>query len=229
MTQPISLTFAPEIAAAAPSLRVVAIEADVTNPPTPDALWDTLTRTAADIAAVTELADVNKRPAIKATRDAYKALGKEPNRYRPSAEALTRRAVKGMELYRIDTLVDLINLVSLASGYSIGGFDRDKIVGDTLELGVGREGEPYEAIGRGQLNIASLPVWRDEVGGVGTPTSDNDRTKLTPSTTRLLMTINIYGEEMPVDETVALTVGLLEEYASATDIRVTYHSPATNR
>ena len=229
MTPPISLTFAPEIAAAAPSLRVVAIEAAVTNPTTPDALWETITRTAADIAAVTELADVNTRPAIKATRDAYKALGKEPNRYRPSAEALTRRAVKGMELYRIDTLVDLINLVSLASGYSIGGFDRDKIVGDTLELGVGREGEPYEAIGRGQLNIALLPVWRDEVGGVGTPTSDNDRTKLTPSTTRLLMTINIYGEEMPVDETVALTVGLLEEYASATDIRVTYHSPATNR
>jgi len=225
---PVTLTFSPEIASAAPSLRVAAIEADVTNPPTSDELWDLISRTAKDIAAVTELQDINKRPAIKATREAYKALGKEPNRYRPSAEALTRRVVKGMELYRIDTLVDLINLVSLASGYSIGGFDRDKIVGDTMELGVGREGEPFEAIGRGQLNIASLPVYRDAVGGVGTPTSDNDRTKLTSSTRRLLMTINIYGEEMPVDDTVALTLRLLEQYADASDIRVSYFSPSTH-
>lgn len=225
---PVTLTFSPEIASAAPALRVAAIEASVSNPPTSDELWDLISRTARDIAAVTELQDINKRPAIKATRDAYKALGKEPNRYRPSAEALTRRVVKGMELYRIDTLVDLINLVSLASGYSIGGFDRGKIEGDTMELGVGREGEPFEAIGRGQLNIASLPVYRDAAGGVGTPTSDNERTKLTASTSRLLMTINIYGEEMPVDDTVALAVSLLEEYACASDIRVSYFSPSTH-
>lgn len=112
---------------AAPGLLVVTVEADVTNGDTPDDLWDLLGRAASDIRSVTELSDVNKRPAIKATRDAYKALGKEPNRYRPSAEALSRRAVKGMELYRINTLVDLINLVSLQSGYSIGGFDADKI------------------------------------------------------------------------------------------------------
>lgn len=209
----------------APGLTVVAVEADIHNGGTPDELWALLDHAARDIAAVTELGDVNKRPAIKATREVYKALGKEPNRYRPSAEALTRRAVKGMELYRINAVVDLINLVSLLSGYSIGGFDADKIDGDTLTLGVGAEGEPFEAIGRGQLNICGMPVYRDNIGGVGTPTSDNERTKLDDSTTRLLMCINIYGEEMKVADVVGMSVDLLEKYAEADNITVKYYRP----
>ncbi|MCM1505497.1 MAG: phenylalanine--tRNA ligase beta subunit-related protein [Muribaculum sp.] len=210
---------------AAPGLVVVTVEAAVSNADTSDELWSLICRVASDVRAVTEIAAINKRPAIKATRDAYKALGKEPNRYRPSSEALCRRIVKGMELYRIDTLVDLINLVSFQSGYSIGGFDRDKIVGDTLTLGVGMEGEPFEAIGRGQLNISHMPVYRDTVGGVGTPTSDNERTKLDKSTRNLLMCINIYGVEMPIDDVVSLTCNLLEKYADATDIKVNQYRP----
>ena len=79
---------------AAPGLLVVAIEADVTNGETSEELWALLNRAAADIRDITELPDINRRPGIRATRDAYKALGKEPNRYRPSAEALCRRVVK---------------------------------------------------------------------------------------------------------------------------------------
>lgn len=210
---------------AAPDLKVVAIEARVKNSDTSPELWGLIERTAHDIRDVAELADINKRPAIKATREAYKRLGKEPNRYRPSAEALCRRAVKGMELYRINTLVDLINLVSMQSGYSIGGFDIDKIDGEVLRLGAGKENEPFEGIGRGELNIEHLPVYRDSIGGIGTPTSDNERTKLDISTTRLLMCINIYGEEMPVDDTVGLTVSLLEKFADASDIKVNYFNP----
>lgn len=220
-----NILFDDSIRAAAPDLRVIAIEADVENTPTSPELWAMIERAAGDIAAITELSDVNKRPGISATRKAYKALGKEPNRYRPSSEALTRRVVKGMGLYRIDTLVDLINLISLQSGYSIGGFDLDKIEGDTLTLGVGREGEPFEAIGRGELNIACMPVYRDNVGGIGTPTSDNERTKLDLSTKRLLMCVNVYGEDMAIEDTVSLTVGLLEHFASATNVRINYFRP----
>lgn len=210
---------------AAPDLKVVAIEARVKNSDTSPELWSLIERTAHDIREVAELSDINKRPAIKATREAYKRLGKEPNRYRPSAEALCRRAVKGMELYRINTLVDLINLISMQSGYSIGGFDIDKIDGEVLRLGAGKENEPFEGIGRGELNIEHLPVYRDSIGGIGTPTSDNERTKLDISTTRLLMCINIYGEEMPVDDTVGLTVSLLKKFADASDIKVNYFNP----
>ncbi|MEZ3564033.1 MAG: hypothetical protein K1V72_06835 [Duncaniella sp.] len=219
------IRFDDTIRGAAPGLTVVTVEADVTNVETSDELWSLLVRACDDIRSVTELSDINKRPGIKATRDVYKALGKEPNRYRPSSEALCRRAVKGKELYRINALVDLINVLSLLSGYSIGGFDASKIDGDVLTLGVGREGEPFEAIGRGMLNICGMPVYRDNTGGIGTPTSDNERTKLDLSTTRLLMCINIYGEEMPADDVAGMAVNLLEKYAEANNITINYFRP----
>lgn len=220
-----NILYEPVIAAAAPALRTVTVEADVVNGDTPDDLWNLLMAEGEEIKKRYDLPMINKRPAIAGTRDAYKALGKEPNRYRPSAEALCRRLVKGMELYRINTLVDVINLISVRTGYSIGGFDADLIQGDTLTLGAGREGEPFEGIGRGMLNIEHLPVYRDAVGGIGTPTSDNERTKLTTATRRLLMTINIYREETPVDETVALTRELLEKYAGAANITIKEFHP----
>ncbi|MFG6385699.1 MAG: hypothetical protein K1V80_04415 [Muribaculaceae bacterium] len=220
----IKVEISQEVAAAAPSLHVIVVEANVANPPTGDALWSEIQLEEKRLGGM-PMEMVNKRPAIAATRAAYKALGKEPNRYRPSAEALTRRCVKGLELYRTLTIIDLTNLLSLITGHSIGAFDRDAIVGGKLTLGVGREGEPYEAIGRGQLNIACLPVFRDEVGGVGTPTSDNDRTKLSENTTRLLMTINIYGQgEHSDSEIMELTRRLLTDYASANNIN--FHSVA---
>ncbi len=219
------IRFDDTIRGAAPGLTVVTVESDVTNVETSDELWSLLVRACDDIRSVTELSDINKRPGIKATRDVYKALGKEPNRYRPSSEALCRRAVKGLELYRINALVDLINVLSLLSGYSIGGFDASKIDGDVVTLGVGREGEPFEAIGRGMLNICGMPVYRDNTGGIGTPTSDNERTKLDLSTTRLLMCINIYGEEMPADDVAGMAVNLLEKYAEANNITINYFRP----
>ncbi|MDE7154391.1 MAG: hypothetical protein K2O00_08140 [Muribaculaceae bacterium] len=207
-----------EIRQAAPAYMTLVMEADVLNIPSPDALWAEIEQFADEYRASTELSQVNKRPGIASTRAAYKALGKDPNRYRPSNESMGRRLVKGMELYCIDALVDLVNLLSLKSGYSIGGFDRDKISGDTLTLGVGREGEPYEGIGRGELNIAGLPVFRDAVGGVGTPTSDNERTKMDLDTRHIVITIHQFAEDMPLDRTEQLARRLLEDYASATNI-----------
>lgn len=211
------------VANAAPDLQVIMIEADVTNQPTTRELKDELESLAAKIADEYTIPEINKRHGIAATRAAYKTLGKEPNRYRPSCEAMCRRIVKGMGLYYINNLVDLINVLSIASGYSIGGFDLDKVTGDTLSLGVGKEGEPFEGIGRGELNIHSLPLYRDSTGGIGTPTSDNERTKLGLDTTRLLMCINIYGEEMSPDDTVNLATDLLLRHASARNIKVTFH------
>ena len=217
--------FDPSFTAPVSGYRLLAVEADVSSPETDDRLWAEITAFADSFKACHEMADINRRPGIAATRAAYKALGKEPNRYRPSTEALCRRMVKGVGLYRSLALIDLVNLLSVFSGHAIGGFDADKISGDCLTLGVGREGEPYEAIGRGQLNVACLPVWRDALGGIGTPTSDNDRTKLSPSTRRLLLTINIYGDDLPEPEIMALCRRLLEEYADAHNINFSIHKP----
>ena len=207
---------------AAPDFKVVALQCRIVNGATTEAMRNVLTEAAETIKQRYALADINKRPGIAATRQAYKACGKDPNRYRPSQEQLCRRIVTGKELYFVSNVVDLFNAVSVLSGYSIGAFDADKIQGDVLRLGVGRAGEPYVGIGRGELNIEGMPVYRDAVGGVGTPTSDNERTKTGPDTTSLLVCINIYGEEMPAEEVAALSVDLLKEHCSATDITVTF-------
>ena len=164
------------------------------------------------------MSDINKRPGRAATRLAYKACGKDPNRYRPSQEQLMRRIVNGKELYFISNVVDVFNYVSIVSGYSIGAFDVDKIEGYTLTLGVGQPDEPYEGIGRGVLNIEGMPVYRDLIGGVGTPTSDNERTKISNDTTSLVVCINIYGDEMPIDDVIELSSSLLRQYCHAGNI-----------
>ena len=126
------------------------------------------------------------------------------------------------KLYHISTLVDLINLVSIRTGYSIGGFDAGKIEGDFLTLGVGKENELFHAIGRGILNIENLPVYRDATGPIGTPTSDEERTKLSPDTTQILIIINGYSGENGVENAIKLTTDLLTRYAYACDIETDY-------
>lgn len=202
---------------ACPGFRGVAISADIVNSEPDDALWCEIDSRVAAYREAYTVDSVKDIDAIRATRDAYRALGKDPSRYRPSAEALCRRVLRGMQLYRVSTVVDLVNLVSMETGYSIGGFDADKIVGDRLVLGVGRDGEPYEGIGRGPLNIASLPVYRDGAGGIGTPTSDNERTKIDLATSHLLLIVNSYGATSPDDVAEELEA-LLLKYASASNI-----------
>ena len=215
----IQIELSSEIKTACPELTVLAIACRVKNSPSDGALWQEIAAEEAAVKAACRLEEVNKWAPIKATRTAYKRLGKDPNRYRPSAEALRRRILRELPLYRIDTLVDLINLVSIRTGYSIGGFDADKIEG-ALTLGVGREGERYEGIGRGLLNIAGLPVYRDQVGGIGTPTSDEERTKISLETTALLMIMNGYSGSEGLKEAGDYALDLLRRYASAENVEI---------
>ena len=209
-----------EIKDACPQFAGMAIAATVKNTPYCEALWQKIDEFTVRYREMYTTDSIKDMVTIKATRDAYKKCGKDPSRYRPSGEALCRRILRGIPLYQIDTLVDLINLVSIRYGYSIGGFDADKFEGDTLTLGIGKAGEPYEGIGRGELNIEGMPVYRDAVGGVGTPTSDNERTKFGVETTRLLTIINGYSGKEGLQEAAEYMVELLEEYASATDVQL---------
>ncbi|MDD3490708.1 MAG: phenylalanine--tRNA ligase beta subunit-related protein [Paludibacter sp.] len=210
-----------EIQKICPLLTLGIVQAKVTNSPTSQLLSDEMASLETGFRQDYTLDQLNKRPAILATRLAYKALGKEPGRYRPSAEALCRRILREIPLYRVDTLVDIINIVSVKTGFSIGAFDMSKIEGEKLTLGVGKAGEDFEAIGRGQLNIEGLPVYRDAVGGIGTPTSDNERTKITATTQQLLVIINGYSGEEGLQDAIDLSVALLEKYADAKEIQTT--------
>ena len=210
-----NISISEEIATACPDLHVLALSCDVCNSEPDERLWQEIADEEKAVRETVKLEQINKWLPIQATRQAYKRLGQDPNRYRPSSEALRRRILRELPLYKVDTLVDLINLVSIRSGYSIGGFDVDKIAGGSLVLGVGREGEIYHGIGRGELNIAGLPVYRDAVGGVGTPTSDEERTKIGLDTTHLLMIINGYSGLEGLEAAGKYAVGLLSKYVSA--------------
>lgn len=211
-----------EIEKVCPGFVGAAVEADVVNSEYNAELWAEINDLGEKYKAEYTTETVKTISGIEATRRVYRACGKDPSRYRPAAEALIRRMLQGKELYQIDTLVDLINLASIAFGYSIGGFDADKFVGDTLTLGIGHEGEPYEGIGRGMLNIAGLPVYRDAEGGVGTPTSDNERTKIELSTRHVLVLVNGYdGNEAQVKANAEYIIRFFEKYAQGCNC--TYH------
>ena len=216
-----------EIASVCPEFVGAAVEARVKNTPFCQELWDEIHLLENRFRETLTTDSLKDMPSIAATRRVYKACGKDPSRYRPASEQLIRRMLQGKELYQIDTLVDLVNLASIAYGYSIGGFDSDKFVGDTLTLGIGREGEPYEGIGRGPLNIAGLPVYRDAQGGVGTPTSDNERTKMTMETTHLVVLVNGYdGNRERVMENAQYLKQLIERFASGSDCSITLYPQA---
>lgn len=205
-----------EIESVCPEFVGACVDAQVVNTPYNEELWREISSLGERFRAELTTESLKEITSIAATRRVYKACGKDPSRYRPASEALIRRVLQGKELYQRDTLVDLVNLASIAYGYSIGGFDADKFVGDTLTLGIGREGEPYEGIGRGMINIHGLPVYRDAEGGVGTPTSDNERTKMTLDTTHLVVLINGYdGNEQRVRENAEYIQTLLCKYCQS--------------
>lgn len=207
-----------EIKAVCPDFVGACIEATVENTPYNEALWAEITRKGEELKASLTTETVKDLSPIAATRRIYRACGKDPSRYRPSGEALIRRILQGKGLYKVDTLVDLINLASIVYGYSIGAFDADKFDGDTLTLGIGRPNEPYEGIGRGLINIEGMPVYRDATGGVGTPTSDNERTKIGLDTRHLLVLINGYdGREDQVKANAEYICHLLQEYCGSND------------
>ena len=180
------------ILAVCPNFKGAAVYANFINSPYCAKLWKEIDLSVSQCREQYTTESLKQIPSIEATRATYRKLGKDPSRYRPSGEALVRRVLQGKDLYQINTAVDLINLASIEYGYSIGGFDYSKIEGDTLRLGVGKKDEPYEGIGRGMLNIEGLPVYRDNIGGIGTPTSDHERTSLSLDTTLLLAIVNGY-------------------------------------
>src|SRR6266571_7801042 len=127
-------------------------------------------------------------PGAADARALYKALGLDPTKTRPSNEALLRRALKGEALYRINTLVDTLNLCSLRHQLPFGLYDRDKLQ-PPVRLRRGEPGESYEGIRKGAVNVEARPVLVDVAGPFGNPTSDSARTMITLETRNALVVV----------------------------------------
>lgn len=200
-----------------PNLRLGCISTDVCVTESQEALLAAMDKKIKQLSETLNIESISKIPTIASSRRGYKACGKDPARYRLSAEALLRRVVSGKGLYQINNVVDQLNLVSISTGFSIGGYDAGQIKGN-VSFGIGQEGEPYSGIGRGELNIEFLPVFRDEHGAFGTPTSDSSRTEVTSQTRNFLMVIIDFDNSAALPEAMQLTETYLREYCTAKTI-----------
>lgn len=155
------------------------------------------------------------RSVVADVRQAFRALGKDPSRYRPSSEALLRRVAQGKGLFNVNNLVDTNNLISLTSRFPAGAYDLARLEGPFetgLDLRVGRDGETYEAIARGPFNLASLPVLCDGSGPFGSPTSDSTRTMVTADCRQALLVLYAFGRAQGLDTALDAAEQALQRY-----------------
>lgn len=155
-------------------------------------------------------------PNLSESRLAYKAFGKDPGRCRVSSEALCRRIRQGKDLYRINSVVDANNLISLETGFSLGSYDADRLEGDLL-LRLGKAGEAYAGIGKEDIDLCRLPVLADALGPFGSPSSDSRRAMITPETRRVLTVIYGFSGPQNLDAALTLACERLTAFAGAQD------------
>ncbi|WP_157363942.1 B3/B4 domain-containing protein [Alkaliflexus imshenetskii] len=204
------LDISPEICRLFPSIKIGCILADVQVNPSNAQILTEMEAIIEEMSSRVSPDTIREMPVVASARNAYRRMGQDPNRYRPAAESLLRRIASGKGLYHVNNMVDILNLVSVQTGFSIGGYDADKIEG-RIVFGIGFDNEPYEGIGRGVLNITKLPVFRDDRGAFGTSTSDSVRTMVTGSTMRFLMVFPaFYAMDNELNRALALAVDLLE-------------------
>lgn len=175
-------------------------------------LWKLISEKASEIEKNIPVKQITTIKNIADSRNAYKSFGKDPSRYRLSSEALYRRIARGLGLYKVNNVVDINNLISLESAYSVGTYDLDKLSGE-IHFTIADEGETYEGIGKGEINISHLPVFYDEKGKFGSTTSDSVRAMITTDAKHILMNIISFNGDSELDKYMNKACEYLEKYA----------------
>ncbi|HET9183000.1 MAG TPA: phenylalanine--tRNA ligase beta subunit-related protein [Candidatus Angelobacter sp.] len=200
-----------------PELALGCVQAQVKVEQHSESLWAEINQHLGHLAADVKPDSLNSIPQIAAMRSAYKALGKDPSRYRGSAEALLRRVLSGKGLYRVNNVVEINNLVSLKSLLPAGSYDLSNVTAP-IELRIGRAGESYKGIGKDEINIENLPVFADVNGPFGSPTSDSERAMIRLETSNVLMVIFSFSGPRDLERWRKTASDLLEGFADAQQI-----------
>ena len=156
-------------------------------------------------------------PGVRGSRLAYKAFGRNPGRYRVSSEALLRRVRREDELYHINSVVDVNNLISVTSGLSAGSYDLANIQGDIV-LRKAEQGEGYTGIGKEFIDMENMLVLADDNGIFGSSMSDSTRAMVTGSSKDILVVIYCFESSIDLEELLTSAQKSFEDYASASDI-----------
>ena len=118
---------------------------------------------------------------IKEWRVLWKKLGADPNRYRPSVEALYRRIAKQNYITPMHSAVDLNNFFSMRYEIPMGIYDLEKIQGD-VTISLGSEDTKYEGLNGRENKLQHILTLKDKVGPFGSPFVDSVRTAVTEDT-----------------------------------------------
>ncbi len=144
-------------------------------------------------------------------RDMLRHWGHKPaGRGKPAAEYLVRAAGQG-ELGSINVAVDICNVVSLHSGFSIALVDLD-LARPPFRVAQGPEGGSYVFNAAGQeMSLKGLICLYDAAGPCGNPVKDAQRVKTRAETTRTLTVVwGVAGREERRDAAVDWYKDLLE-------------------
>src|SRR5437660_3834569 len=213
------ITIDPKLKAKCPRTALACVTAIVEARPSPAALLEEMKTRESEIEKLPFPRGLLESAQVETTRKAYKALGKDPSRYRGSAEALLRRMVAGKGLPEINAVVDVINLVSVESRLPVGLYDLGHVVGEIV-FRAGRAGETYRGIGKYDLNLEGLPLFADTVGPHGSATSDSERTRVTAKTEGILAVIVSFGGPEELDRWTQRTSALLTQFAAAQNVEM---------
>jgi DNA/RNA-binding domain of Phe-tRNA-synthetase-like protein len=193
------------------------IEAEVKIRQYDSMLWEEIKKYCKQLKEQIIFKRISSLPNNKESREAYRRFGKDPTRYRLSSESLLRRILKNKGLYQINNIVDLNNLLSMTSFYSVGTYDIEKLKPPII-FRVGKKNEDYIGIGRGALNIEDLPVLSDQISAFGSATSDSERTMITKDTKKILMNIISFNGSKNLSKYIEYGKNLLEKYADSRNI-----------
>jgi len=141
------------------------------------------------------LDDVKDDVIFRSYRDLYWTFGMDPTKLRVSSEAVLRRILKGLNLWRISDIVDVINLASAYHKIPIGLIDISKLKGD-LTIRTAQKGEIFQRIGDKTITCRGreIVVADDEkIVCFGYATHDSEYTMITKSSNSILVVL--YGSE----------------------------------
>ncbi|MDO5589606.1 MAG: phenylalanine--tRNA ligase beta subunit-related protein [Lachnospiraceae bacterium] len=158
----------------------------------------------------------NEIPGICGSRAVYKAFGRNPGRYRVSSEALLRRIRRGDELYHINSVVDVNNLISVVSGLSVGSYDLKKINGPII-FRKATKGEGYTGIGKDFLDMENMLILADDDGIFGSSMSDSTRAMVTADATDILVVVYCFDKEINLIKLLEEGKVAFEQYANVND------------
>ncbi|GAC1539215.1 MAG: phenylalanine--tRNA ligase beta subunit-related protein [Herpetosiphon sp.] len=205
-----------QLAAALPELRLGVVTASEVRIGAGDAeLWNAMQEVAAELQALWRGRSASDRPEIAATRRGYRKLGDDPAHYRPSNEALLRRVMGNKGLPQVNSAVDVTTLVSLRSGWPLGCYARERIVGPVVAR-VGRLNERYVPIGKPEVEAHHRLVLCDDHAQpiFGSPTADSQRTQVDMEVAELLVVIFAF-DGIPPEGASAEVGRLLEQFGGA--------------